>query len=95
LRPSTYSFRHKVATILRQARVSEDEIALWMGHRRPHLRMTFEYGEWDPGYLANAQAAIDAWFRRVGAMTETPVLCDRSIWPEPTADNPPNLPVVH
>jgi integrase len=88
---TTYSFRHKVATILRQARVTEDEIALWMGHRRPHLRMTFEYGEWDPGYLANALAALDAWFRRVDAMTETPLVCDGRAGPGPTVDNPPNL----
>ena len=41
-----YSFRHKVTTILRQARVSEDEIAMWKGHKRPHLRTT---GEWRIG----------------------------------------------
>ena len=37
-RITTYSFRHKVVTILRQARAPEDEIAIWMGHKRPHVR---------------------------------------------------------
>ncbi len=68
-----YSFRHKVTTILRLARVPEDEISLWMGHRRPHLRTTGEYGEWDPGYLATAAAAIDAWFARAQLLTEQPL----------------------
>ena len=63
---STYSFRHKVTTILRRSKhthgVTEDDISAQLGHRRPHLRMTGEYGEWDPEYLKNAAAAIDAWF---------------------------------
>ena len=65
-RLSTYSFRHKVTTILRRAKhshgVTEDDISMQLGHRRPHLRMTGDYGEWDPEYLKNAAAAIDAWF---------------------------------
>ena len=65
-RLSTYSFRHKVTTILRRAKhshgVTEDDISTQLGHRRPHLRMTGDYGEWDPEYLKNAAAAIDAWF---------------------------------
>ena len=65
-RLSTYSFRHKVTTVLRRAklthRVTEDDIALQLGHRRPHLRTTAGYGEWDPEYLTTAAAAIDSWF---------------------------------
>ena len=62
---STYSFRHKVTTVLRQARVSEDQIAQMLGHRRFDVRSTGAYGEWDPTYLADAGAAIDAWFNRL------------------------------
>ncbi len=65
-RLSTYCFRHKVTTILRRAKhshcVTEDDISMQLGHRRPHLRMTGDYGEWDPEYLKNAAAAIDGWF---------------------------------
>ncbi len=70
---TTYSFRHKVTTILRLARVSEDEISVWAGHKRPHLRTTGEYGEGNPDYLANAAAAIDAWFARTQALAERPL----------------------
>jgi len=62
---STYSLRHKVATVLRQAGVSEDQIAQMLGHRRFDLRTTGAYGEWAPGYLADAAAAIDAWFLKL------------------------------
>jgi integrase len=34
---STYSFRQKAATVLRRARVSEDQIAVQLGHHRPGL----------------------------------------------------------
>ena len=64
-RLSTYSFRHKAATILRRARVHEDQIALQLGHRRPGLRTTGGYGEWDPFYLQQASRALDTWFLRV------------------------------
>jgi len=72
-RISTYSFRHKVTTILRLARVPEDEIALQLGHRRSNVRTTAGYGEWDPSYLSNAAAAIDAWFLKTQALTTQPL----------------------
>jgi integrase len=62
---STYSFRHKVTSVLRAARVPEDQISQMLGHRRFHLRTTAGYGEWDPAYLKEAAAALDAWFQRV------------------------------
>lgn len=65
-RLTTYSFRHKVTTVLRRAKathgVTEDDISTQLGHRRPHLRTTAGYGEWDPSYLENTAAAIDQWF---------------------------------
>lgn len=60
-RLSAYSFRHKVATVLRSAGVSEDQIALQLGHKRPDVRVTGGYGEWAPDYLREATAALDAW----------------------------------
>jgi hypothetical protein len=62
---SSYSFRHKVTTVLRQGRVSEDQISQMLGHRRVNLRVTGGYGEWSPDYLTDAAAAIDAWFIRL------------------------------
>ena len=59
---STYSMRHKVATVLRRARVPEDEIATQLGHKRPHLRVTGGYGEYSPDYLRRASRALDRWF---------------------------------
>lgn len=60
-----YSCRHKVATIFRRARVSEDQIALWLGHRRPNLRTTGLYGEYEPDYLREAQEAIDGFMAKL------------------------------
>ena len=48
---SAYTFRHKVATVLRKARLSEDEIGLQLGHRREAARTTAGYGKRDPSYL--------------------------------------------
>jgi integrase len=70
---SVYSFRHKVATVLRLAGVPEDQIALQLGHRRPHLRTTGGYGEWDPSYLRDATAAIEAWWSRLQLLTDRPL----------------------
>jgi len=66
---STYSWRQKVTTVLRRARVPERSDADLLGHRRPHLRTTASYGDWDPDYQREAAAALDAWFwhiRRMG-----------------------------
>jgi integrase len=62
---SAYSFRHKVATVLRKARLSEDEIGTQLGHRREAARTTAGYGEWNPDYLARAAAALNAWLVRL------------------------------
>lgn len=62
---SVYSFRHKAVTVLRQARVPEDEIAMQIGHKRPGLEVTAGYGEWSPDYLARSAAALDAWWAKM------------------------------
>ena len=78
---TTYSFRHKVTTILRRAKathgVTEDDISTQLGHRRPHLRTTAGYGEWDPSYLRNAAAAIDQWFIQLQKLVPNRALFSR------------------
>ena len=59
---STYSWRQKVTTVLRRARVPEDQISELLGHKRPGLRTTAGYGDWDPDYQREAAAALDNWF---------------------------------
>jgi integrase len=58
---STYSFRHKAASVLRQSRVPEDQISVQLGHKRKDLRTTAGYGEFSPDYLKDASRALDAW----------------------------------
>ncbi len=70
---STYSFRHKVTSVLRSAQVPEDQIAQMLGHRRANLRTTAGYGEWDPSYLREAAAALDAWFNRLQRYSSRPL----------------------
>lgn len=62
---SVYSFRHKVVTVLRKARIPEDQIALQLGHRRAETGITAGYGEWSPDYLAPAAKALDAWWAKI------------------------------
>jgi len=72
-RLSSYSFRHKMTTVLRLARIPEDEIAMQIGHRRRDVRTTAGYGEWSPDYLARSAEALDAWFLRLAHNTERPL----------------------
>lgn len=73
-RISTYSFRHKVTTVLRTSGVSEDQISTMLGHQRANLRVTGGYGEWSPDYLKAATAALDVWFAKLQ------VNCTRSLY---------------
>jgi hypothetical protein len=52
-------------TVLRKAKVADEQIAYQLGHRRPENRSTRAYGEYDPSYLAEAAAALDDWVARV------------------------------
>lgn len=65
-----YSLRHKIASVLRRSRVSEDQIAQQLGHVRPHLRTTGGYGEFGPDYLKEAADAIDAYMVRLQTLTK-------------------------
>jgi integrase len=62
---TTYSARQKVTTILRRARVPEDQVSELLGHKRPSVRSSAGYGHWDPDYQLEAAAALDAWFWRI------------------------------
>jgi hypothetical protein len=67
---SVYSFRHKGTTVLRKAAVPAEQISHQLGHRRPEERSTRGYGEYDPKYLAQATAALDAWIARVQRLVD-------------------------
>lgn len=56
-----YSIRHKVTTILRRYQVPSDQVNVQLGHRRPSNRTSDLYGEYEPNYLGEAAAAIDAF----------------------------------
>jgi integrase len=73
-RLSAYSFRHKVATVLRKSRLSEDEIGLQLGHRREAARTTAGYGEWDPDYLKGVADALEAWFEQLQTKVKNKVI---------------------
>jgi hypothetical protein len=67
-----YSIRHKVTTILRRYQVPSDQVNVQLGHRRPSNRTSDLYGEYEPNYLGEAAAAIDAFIRRSGVGVEFP-----------------------
>lgn len=71
LKLSTYSFRHKVTSVLRRSRVHEDQVSTQMGHRRKDLRSTSGYGEFDPDYLKDAARALDVWFLKLRRLTKS------------------------
>lgn len=62
---SPYSLRHKVTSVLRKAKVPEDQISAMLGHQRVNLRTTAGYGEFDPDYQKEAAAALEAWVWRI------------------------------
>jgi integrase len=64
-----YSLRHKLTSVLRRSGVPEDQIAVQLGHKRPHVRTTGLYGDHAPDYLQAAQEAIDAFLVRLDSLT--------------------------
>jgi len=70
---SVYSFRHRVASVLRaskEPRVSGEQISYQLGHRRPGDRTTRGYGGYEPEFLEEAALALDGWIRRVFDLAE-------------------------
>jgi hypothetical protein len=58
---SPNSFRHKCGSVIRKARAGEDQVAGQLGHRRKDLRVTADFGEFEPDYLMPALRALDKW----------------------------------
>ena len=57
-----YSIRHTMARWLRKNSVPAWETAAQFGHKMPDVSTTEIYAPFDPSYLFNATAAIDAYF---------------------------------
>ena len=60
-----YSLRHRGTTVLRAAKVPKEQIDYQLGHVQQGARTTQDYGQYEPGYLTEAAAALDAWITRV------------------------------
>lgn len=63
-----YSFRHRATSVLRTAKVPKEQIDYQLGHRQAGARSTEDYGQYEPGYLSEAAAALNAWIERVLAL---------------------------
>lgn len=62
---SLYSIRHRGTTVLRDAKVPKEQIDYQLGHVQDGARTTRDYGQYGPGYLTDAAAALDAWIARL------------------------------
>jgi hypothetical protein len=51
--------------------VPEDQVSELLGHKRPNLRTTAGYGDWDPDYQLEAAAALDKWFWRIRRLSKS------------------------
>lgn len=60
---TTYSIRHKVATVLRAAKVPSEQRKAQLGHVSPEDRISDAYGAFDPDYLKEATDALESWAR--------------------------------
>jgi integrase len=72
-----YAFRHFVATEMAKRRVPKEERDLFLGHRGDSP-MTDWYEKFDPSYLANAVAAIDALMQDIQQHTERALFTDEN-----------------
>ncbi len=55
------------------------EVAGLLGHRVPGVRTTERYAHYDPSYLGQAEAAIDAWMDEIETVLQreiAPPACD-------------------
>jgi hypothetical protein len=71
---SSYSIRHRVASVLRAGKVPGEQISFQMGHRKVsakgEARTTRNYGQFDADYLAEAAKVLEAWVAKVLRMTK-------------------------
>lgn len=61
----TYSFRHTMARWLRMSSVPAWEVAAQLGHKSKEFSTTEIYAPFDPSYLSQAVAAIDAFLGQI------------------------------
>ena len=70
---SSYSIRHRVASVLRSGKVPGEQISFQMGHRKisakGEARTTRNYGQFDPDYLEEAAKVLEAWVGKVLRMS--------------------------
>lgn len=64
---SAYSTRHKVATVMRKAKLTKELRMLQLGHARPEGDIEGGYGEWEPDYLQPVADALDSWWIKLAA----------------------------
>jgi hypothetical protein len=64
-RLALYSIRHRGTTVLRNAKVPKEQIDYQLGHVQGGARSTQDYGQYEPEYLSEAAAALEAWIKRV------------------------------
>lgn len=65
---NTYSIRHSLGRVLRQAGCSTEEIALWLGHNPPipTFSITLRYSPYEPGFLEQARLAVEDMVDDIG-----------------------------
>ena len=65
-----YSIRHKATTILRRYEVPSEQISMQLGHKRPDLRTTNLYGEFEPTYLKQSSDSLDHYLSQLQRFTQ-------------------------
>jgi integrase len=83
---------HRDSRWMRAKGVPTDQIQIQLGHRR--LGVTERYAEYDPNYLKEATAAIEAFFRPVSAQSFEEKWCRaRGLNPRPSVYKTAALPL--
>jgi hypothetical protein len=71
---SSYSIRHRATSVLRAAKVPGEQRSYQLGHKKVvpqgEARTTRGYGDFEPDYLLESAAALDAWIKRVLKLAE-------------------------
>ncbi len=75
-RVNGYSLRHSVGRFLRRYGVDSEQIAVWLGHAKPpeNFETTLIYSPYDPDYLRDAKAAVEALFAEIAGRAKRPLL---------------------
>jgi len=67
---NTYSLRHALGRYMREKKVPDDQIALFMGHIQPpeSVTTTIIYSPYSPDYLCDAKAAAEDFVREIARL---------------------------